>query len=691
MPDVRAGYFELTFDDVSPAELELTNLHGIGEKTAARLHEREIVDQSELLLTLPRTYRRVSRYMPASAVVDNAAGYVELLGRIVSVDEPNRYSRAPFKVGVEVDNESFELLWFNLPYPGFADRFDRGSWVTFEGDVDWESRRPTLAHPTVDFHDKRPDQPPPQLEIEPVYTSMEGIPESRLRGAIEQAAESLLPRAVDVVPRDLLDRHDLGTVQWALETAHLLRPVEKPETFRDQLTRARHRLVYEEFYTLQKKLAESYAAERRASEAPVCEKREVGRELVRRLPFRLTDDQKAASARLADDLAGRMPMRRLLQGDVGSGKTVVAFLAAAICIESGRQAAMMAPTDILARQHLRRAREAFEPFDIDVGLLAGSQSSSEADRARRAIASGETDFAVGTHALIQDDVEFEDLGFAIVDEQHKFGVDQRETLLEKGTDPHLLAMTATPIPRSLAHSVFGDLDLTLVQEKPPGRKPVRTFLRDRTSARDVYEYTRTRIEETGEQAYFVYPLVEPSDETPNRRSVTEAAESLANGPFADLRVAILHGRMNDDAKNQTMQRFADGDIDVLCATTVVEVGMDVSNATLMVIESPEVFGLSQLHQLRGRVGRGESDSLCVLLAGYELTPDARERLQSFSQTDDGFELAEKDLEIRGPGEFLGDRQSGRAEFRFGDLLRDDALLEQARRDARTRVLGDAGS
>lgn len=688
MADVRAGYFELVFE--GDPDLSLTELHGIGPKTAERLADRDIVDQAELLLALPRTYRRAHRYLPASKVVEARSSFVELTGRVVDVDDPGRHSRAPLQIDVDVEGTTFELLWFNAPYPGFADRFDPGDWVTFEGDVDWEYGTPSLAHPTTELHDSRPSRSPPQIEIEPVYPSMEGIPDARFRSAIEQAADRLLPRAADVVPRELLRDRDLGTVQWALETLHVLRDVRKPEQFDDELTRARDRLVYEEFYTLQQELAETYTEDRRAAEAPVCESREMGREIVRALPFELTDDQKAACAQLADDLGGRMPMRRLLQGDVGSGKTAVAFLMAAICIDSGRQAAFMAPTELLARQHLRRARELFDGFDVEVAFLAGSMSTAEKSEALESIASGTADFAIGTHALFGDDVAFDDLGFVVVDEQHKFGVDQRDRLLAKGDDPHLLAMTATPIPRSLAHSVFGDLDLTLIREKPPGRKPVRTFLRDRTAARDVYEYVAERVAGTDEQAYFVYPLVEPSDEAPNRRSAVDAAERLANGPLSEVRVAVLHGRMDDDAQRRTMQRFDDGDIDVLCATTVVEVGMDVSTATIMVIESAEVFGLSQLHQLRGRVGRGRADSMCVLLAGYGLTPEARERLESFAQTDDGFELAEKDLELRGPGEFLGERQSGRAEFRFGDLLRDSELLEVARRDARRRVLGDAG-
>jgi ATP-dependent DNA helicase RecG len=686
---VRAGYFELTFEE--EPELGLEELRGIGPKTAEKLADREIADQAELLMFVPRKYRRIARHLPGPEVAARRSSYVELVGKVTGKQEPARHSRRPFEVHVTVDGELFKLLWFNMPFGGFARRFQPGKWVAFEGEVDWQGGTGSLSHPDTDITKTKPSTRQPEVELEPVYTSMEGVADSRVRGAIEQAAEALLPRAVDVVPARLRRQHDLPTVAEALRTIHLLRPVDDPEGFGDEVTRARARLVYEEFYTLQRKLAEEYVAERRAASAPQCEARDLGRAIVRELPFELTDDQKAASKTLAEDLGRRMPMRRLLQGDVGSGKTVVAFLAAAICIESGQQVAMMAPTDILAQQHLRTAEELFAETDVELELVSGSLGAADRRKAFERVADGEVDFAIGTHALFQEDVEFDRLGFVIVDEQHKFGVDQRADLLGKGEDPHLLAMTATPIPRSLAHSVFGDLDLTLIREKPPGRKPVRTFLRDRTAANDVYRYLRDRIDETGEQAYLVYPMIESNPEVANRRSALESAEHLANGPMSDLNLAVLHGQMGDETKNRTMQRFADGEIDALCATTVVEVGMDVSNATVMVIESPEVFGLSQLHQLRGRVGRGSSDSICVLLAGYGLTPDARERLTSFADSNDGFVLAEKDLEIRGPGQFLGRRQSGRAEFRFGDLLRDQQLLEEARRDARGEVLGDAGA
>lgn len=679
------GFFELQFRD--DPSLKLTNLHGIGPKTRERLQERDIEHAGDLLLFVPRKYRRVARHLPAPDIYDHEYSHIELTGAIREVSRPPRHSQAPLTVTISVDGKPFELLWFNMQHAGFTRAFQSGKWMTFEGDVDWSDTPPSIAHPTFDLDDERPKRQPGELEFEPVYPSLENVDDARLRGAIQDAADSLLDQAIDGVPDDLLQQHQLPRIQTALETIHLLRPVD-PDTFSSELKRSRNRLVYEEFFTLQRSLAREYAAERRAARAPTCNKRTLGRRLVRQLPFDLTDDQHDASAVIADDLTGPRPMRRLLQGDVGAGKTIVAMLAAAICIDSDQQVALMAPTDILARQHLHTARRLFPDGDVEITPLTGGLPRQTFREHQTAIEQGDTDLAIGTHALFQDDVHFDSLGFAIVDEQHKFGVDQRAKLLEKGTDPHLLAMTATPIPRSLAHTAFGDLDLTVIREKPPGRQPVRTFLRPRSRAPKVYDYVSERIHERDEQAYFVYPMVDPSDAVPQRKSAVSAAERLANGPLSNCRVGILHGQMDDDTKHDTMTRFADGDIDVLCATTVVEVGMDVPNATMMIIESPEVFGLSQLHQLRGRVGRSDTQSICVLLAGHSITPDARQRLESFRSTNDGFELAEKDLEIRGPGEFLGERQSGRAEFRFGEILRDHSLLQSARHDARRLTFGD---
>ncbi|MFU8805317.1 MAG: DEAD/DEAH box helicase, partial [Bradymonadaceae bacterium] len=584
------------------------------------------------------------------------------------------------------DGQGFRLIWFNMNRSSFGQKFAPGRWVRVEGDVDHEQRYPTLSHPKFKLLDGPPAvRQEPRIELEPIYPGMEGVKPTILSRAIRHAAERLLPRVQEGLPRTIREARELCDVRSAFEVIHLLRHFDDPDEFRAALEDARARLVFEEFFTLQVELTRDYVAQRRSASAPRCTERELGRDLVRGLPFALTGAQKEAISQIADDLSRRVPMRRLLQGDVGSGKTVVAFMAAAIAIGSGEQVGLMAPTDILARQHLRRARQFFAALPIDIALLTGGMPATEKNAVLTGLEEGRINLVIGTHAIFQSDVTFRALGLVIIDEQHKFGVEQRETLLAKGEDPHVLAMTATPIPRSLALAVFGDLDLTVIAEKPPGRKPVRTVLRTRARAELVYAYVRERIEENGEQAFFIYPLVEASDLVGNRKNVVEAAQDLKAGPFASLRVGILHGRMDSDAKDAIMQRFARGEVDVLCATTVVEVGVDVPNASLMVIESPEFFGLSQLHQLRGRIGRGERDSMCILLSGFGITRDAEKRLTAFATTDDGFELAETDLRIRGPGQFLGLRQAGLPEFRFGDILQDAHLLEDARVDARRHI------
>lgn len=678
------GRLELTLSE--SISTDLLDIRGVGPKTKRRLAERGIDDQLDLLLYIPRAYRKTYRFVPGPRIAEDRAEWVEAVGRVTGVT-PQR-GRRPLEVRVDVDGIDFKLLWFNLPYPGFARGFDPGVLVHFEGKVDHKRGAPSLAHPDAKTLSE-PPQLSPEMELVPVYSSIENVNESTIDTAVQTACRRLAAKLEEGVPRRLLDEHGLPTIERALRTIHVLDPVDDLEAFDERLQLARNRLIYQEFFDLQTALTERYVAERRTGRAPECTERELGRKMVRRLPFELTGDQKEAIATIADELDSRVPMRRLLQGDVGSGKTVVALMAAAIAIANDLQVAMMAPTEILARQHLRRTGEYFDELDIDYAFVSGSQTKSERQRILEKTADGDIRLLIGTHALFYDDVEFDDLGLIIVDEEHKFGVEQRKSLLEMGGDPHLLSMTATPIPRSFAHAVFGDRDLTMIREKPPGRKPVRTAVRPGTRAEKVYDYVRDRIESTGEQAYVVYPLVEHSEDLPGRKNAVDGAEQLANGPFSDLRVGILHGRMAGEAKDEVMTRFVDGEIDVLCSTTVIEVGVDVPNATMMVVENAEVFGLSQLHQLRGRIGRGAAKSMCVLLTGYGLTDDARRRLHAMNDTDDGFELAEIDLRIRGPGEFLGSKQAGLPEFRFGDVIRDADWLLEARKDARRLLLGDA--
>ncbi|HEY3884852.1 MAG TPA: ATP-dependent DNA helicase RecG, partial [Vicinamibacterales bacterium] len=404
------------------------------------------------------------------------------------------------------------------------------------------------------------------------------------------------------------------------------------------------------------------------------------------LPFRLTGDQKTAILDIVTDMRRPQPMNRLLQGDVGSGKTIVALMAALVAMENGLQVAFMAPTEILAEQHFFNIRRLLEQSRFRIALLTGATAAKKRRELIAELAGGSMHMAIGTHALVQEDVAFHELGLAIIDEQHRFGVLQRATLRAKGLHPDVLVMTATPIPRTLALTTYGDLDVSIMREMPPGRQPISTTARPETRRDDVYAFVRRQIEQ-GRQSYIVYPLVEASAKV-ELKAATDMADHLAQDIFPECRVALLHGRMKQDAKDRVMHAFVRGEFDLLVSTTVIEVGVDVPNATVMVVEHAERFGLSQLHQLRGRVGRGGHQSYCILLYQSPLTEQGRERLKALTDTADGFEIAERDLRLRGPGDFFGTRQSGMPTLRVGDLLRDHQLMEDARREA-VAALDDA--
>lgn len=687
--EVQAGRFELVF--LEDKLLGLDKLDGIGPKSAKKLRDKGILDQSDLLLFMPRKYRRVGHFLAGPDMHYERFGYVEFMAPVSQVRLPAPKTKQPLSVVVDCDGRLFKLIWFGgLTKSSTLRGLEPGIWLHIKGSVSYDRSIPEMSHPTIEvLTQSNPLIPQQYVSVEPVYPSLEGIKDAILRKAQIQALNALLPALGDIIPRELAQKHDLPGIAQSLSTIHVMQPQNDVEQFSKDLQRAKKRLVYEEFFTLQLKIAQDYAEQRSNAKAPQIKDLELGRELIKNLPFKLTGDQRRALATIAEELGSNIPMRRLLQGDVGSGKTVVSLCAAAMAIGSGQQAALMAPTDILARQHVKRAEQFFEGLDISICFLGGSLKAAEKRQALESIEDGSARLVIGTHALFQNDVAFQELGLVMIDEQHKFGVEQRDDLLAKGEDPHLLSMTATPIPRSLAHAIYGDLDLLIIKEKPPGRQPVRTVLRDTSRAPKAYEYIRQRIEESGEQVYFVYPMIEANELVANRKNVTDNAKMLSESYFKGLNLAVLHGNLDGVEKANIMSSFAAGEIDILCSTTVIEVGVDVANATIMVIESPHVFGLSQLHQLRGRVGRGDAASMCILLANRDLGDDAIERLISFSNTDDGFELAEIDLRMRGPGLFLGVRQAGQAEFKFGDIQRDNELLLAARQDARKLVLGDS--
>ncbi len=486
--------------------------------------------------------------------------------------------------------------------------------------------------------------------------------------------------ADESLPASIVARRHLCSHTDALRAIHFPADDAPLATYNDGRSPAHGRLAFEEFFWVS--LALAMRRDRRLAETKgTCiELNDHIRQALKAiLPFKPTRAQKRTLKEIVDDMSSEHPMNRLLQGDVGSGKTIVALQAMVVAVENGYQTALMVPTEILAEQHARNIARMLEGTAYRVGLLKGSARARPKREIRDAIASGELDITVGTHALIQKGVQFSKLGLVVIDEQHRFGVMQRAELIRRGYAPDVLVLTATPIPRSLAMTVYGDLDVSVIDELPPGRTPVTTTVRGDEARSRIYKFLRDEIDK-GRQVYVVYPLVEESEKT-DLLNATAMADHLQNEVFPSDTVGLIHGRLKSEQKDEVMRRFVAGEIDILVATTVIEVGVDVPNASIMLIEHAERFGLSQLHQLRGRVGRGTAQSYCILLAGHKRTTEARERLKIMERTNDGFKIAEKDLELRGPGEILGTRQSGLPVFRIGNIVRDRHLLEAARADA----------
>ena len=552
----------------------------------------------------------------------------------------------------------------------FKGAAEEGRWVRAFGEV-----RPGLAgaemiHPRYRF--VAPDEPLPQT-LTPVYPAAAGIGQARLRAKVLEALDA--GPLEDTVPPEIRARHSLAPFDESVRLLHRPPPGVELAALAGRTHPAWRRIKFDELLAQQLSLRFAYRR-RRGRKAPVL--RAGGALLeafVRRLPFRLTGAQARALNEVLRDLAEPHPMQRLLQGDVGSGKTVAAAIASLAAADAQRQAAVMAPTAILSEQHARKFHEWLDPLGVRIAWLHGSLGRKEKNQALSAIASGEAQIVIGTHALVQQGVEFANLGLAIVDEQHRFGVQQRLTLRRKGEEvvPHQLMMSATPIPRTLSMTYFADLDVSLIDELPPGRQPVKTRLFAAARRGEVLSRIREACAE-GQQAYWVCPVIEES-----KKGVQTAVEThaLLSAELKDLRVGLLHGRLPAPDKAAVMQRFAAGELQVLVCTTVIEVGVDVPNASLMVIESAERFGLAQLHQLRGRIGRGTKESVCILLFSEPLAGSARERLKVIFENADGFAIAQRDLELRGPGEYLGERQSGEPLLRFADLERDGELVAMA--------------
>jgi len=663
-------------EEPSGLNAPLTAIRGVGKRQAQRLARLGLHTIRDLLFCLPRRHDDFSNLKPI-----NRLEYGEEVTIIARVQSTNvwetRSGRVAFKALLTDGTGYIEATWFNQPY--LADRIRQGQQIVISGKVDeylgrlcftspeWEPLQKQLLHTGG---------------LVPVYPLTEGVSGRWLRQLIRRTVDYWAPRLPDPLPPDLRETYGLLDLTTALRQAHF------PDN-RSLLEKARYRLAFEELFIFQLGLLRQRLLWRSVPgrQIPIADERLQA--FVLSLPFQLTGAQQRALGQIVTDLRSAYPMSRLLQGDVGSGKTVVAAAAMALVVDAGAQAAMMAPTEILAEQHYRTLTQLYTNWPgrpPRVRLLTGSVTGVEREEILAGLADGSIDIAVGTHALIQEGVVFRDLALVVIDEQHRFGVRQRAALRQKGYNPHLLVMTATPIPRSLQLTVWGHLDVSVIDEMPPGRQPVITRVMLPRERERAYAFLRSQVRQ-GRQAFIICPLVEASQKIEAKAAVDEY-ERLRKEIFPDLRLGLLHGRMKAEEKEAVMSAFARGEMDVLVATSVVEVGIDVPNATVMLVEGAERFGLAQLHQFRGRVGRGEHPSYCLLVV-ESASPEAEERLRAVEATTDGFLLAQKDLEMRGPGEFLGTRQSGMPDLKMASLA-DLRLLERVREAAQRLLEEDPG-
>ncbi len=669
-----------------PLATPLAQIRGVGPGLLQKFAKIGLDTVEDALFTLPHRYedrRRITR------IAQLRDGCREIFcGEVLAAGESvtSRSRKRLFEVVVGDGSGQVALKWFHYRREWMKRRYPPGARVLVIGEIKRFGAIREIHHPDIEF--LAPGQTLEQLlaadpmnfgRILPVYPLTEGLSQKVARKIWKEVVDRFAPLASSPLPDPLRRKRRLLDLTTALQQAHW--PSDRAsmadlEAGRDD---SRRTLVYDEFFFLELGLALKRRGVVLEEGIPFAVTHRYTRPLAGMLPFRLTDAQRRVLGEIKQDLMAPHPMNRLVQGDVGSGKTIVALMAALVAIENDTQVAVVAPTEILAEQHYLQFHRWLAALGLKAGLLSGSTSAADRRELLAAAADGSLHLLVGTHAVLQEGVEFRRLGLGIVDEQHRFGVRQRGILRKKGQNPHILVMTATPIPRTLSLTLYGDLALSVIDELPPGRTPVETRVlsesgRSRAYARIAEEVT------AGRQAYIVYPLVEESEKS-DLLAATEAARLLATDIFPGFRVGLLHGRLKPEEKEAVMASFLAGEVQILVATTVIEVGIDVANATVMMIEHAERFGLAQLHQLRGRVGRGSARSLCLLVRSQRCSEDGLRRLQVMTETTDGFRIAEADLEIRGPGEFLGTRQSGLPDFRIANLLQDGRILEEAREDA----------
>lgn len=650
-------------------DTEVRFVKGVGEIRAAQLARLDIQTVRDLLFTLPHRYEDRRTVTPVAGLQAGAWATVSGAVRTLAWQQP-RYGRGYAEALLTDPSGSLCCRWFGARH--VLTQLAVGDRVVVYGKP---ARRRTLLvmeHPDFERAGDENDESLHMGRIVPVYPLTEQLAQRTMRRILWQALERFADEAVDVMPAETRARHQWMRLPEALRTVHF--PLHL-----DEVPRARTRLVFEEFLCMQLVLvARKVQAERFLTGRALVAPGQWGRQFRARLPFQLTEGQEQAVREIQSDMAKPRPMHRLLQGDVGSGKTVVAACAILDALECGVQAAVMAPTEILAAQHARTLGRYLQPMGISIGVLSSSLEEREKISARAAVADGRTQLVIGTHALIQERVVFKDLGLVVIDEQHKFGVEQRGLLYGKGLTPDVLVMTATPIPRTLAMTLYGDLDVTTIREMPKGRQEIVTRVIGEAQLEKAYTFIRAQIAK-GRQAFLVYPLVSESEQV-EAKAATDMYQALQQSVFADLTIGLLHGQMPAPDKDRVMDKFRKGDIQILVATSVVEVGVDVPNATVMLVENAERFGLAQLHQLRGRIGRGAHRSYCIL-QGVPTSREAWQRLKIMERTLDGFAIAEEDFKLRGMGNLLGREQSGVLVLRAGDPLRDQAVLEAARAEA----------
>jgi ATP-dependent DNA helicase RecG len=657
----------------------LQYLKGVGPRRAADLEHAGLVTVEDLLYRFPLRYEDRSRLQTIASLRPGHAA--SIAGRVLACGL--RSTRRPgfkiFEAAIDDGTGSLRAAWLNQPF--LKDVFARGQHVVLYGVVEMRgSASLQITNPQYEILDDEDGETIHTGRIVPVYEKTGAVTTKMQRRLVWDALQRLPPDLPDLLPDAIRARLGMPTRYAALLATHF--PPEDADVGRLNLfaTPAQRRLIFEEAFLFQMGVLarrQTAALEHKAHPSRVDDRIRASARAV--LPFRLTNGQKQALKEIVDDMQRVQPMNRLLQGDVGAGKTIVALLAALVAMENGLQTAFMAPTEILAEQHFVNISRLLEASRFRVALLTGSTPAAARRQKLAEVESGAIQLVVGTHALVQGDVRFHELGLVVIDEQHRFGVLQRATLREKGLHPDVLVMTATPIPRTLALTVYGDLDVSMIRELPSGRLPVETLVKPESRRDEVYAFVRGQLD-AGRQMYVIYPLVEESAKV-DVKAATEMADHLATVVFPHYRIGLLHGRMKPDAKDRVMKAFAAGELQILVSTTVVEVGVDVPNASVMIVEHAERFGLSQLHQLRGRVGRDRHQSYAFLLYQSPLTDDARERLKAMTDTSDGFEIAERDLRLRGPGDFFGTRQAGVPTFRMIDLVRDRELLDLAQREA----------